>query len=160
MRSGNFRVSNVLIDVSLAASSEGPGCFVCVSSPVAGRMLTSAPVSTRNCRLETGSLKKRRLLLWPIAKAISILSCLSNQVHGCLHCQAASPTAVVIAQSVRLWSFWLVLLPTEWSTLNRECCKGLRIPARPEGIGTFCKLAMVFDFRVDQLNANIFGHPL
>ena len=81
----------VLIDVSLAASSEGPGCFVHVSSSVAGRMLTFAPVSTRNCRLETGSLKKRRLLLCPVAKDASVLSCLSNQVHGCLHCRAASP---------------------------------------------------------------------
>ena len=143
-----------------AASSEGLGCFVRVSSPVAGRTLTSAPVFTRNCRLEMGSQKKRRLLLWPVAKAASVLSCLSNQVHGCLYCRAASPiSAVVIAQSVRLWNFWLVLLPTEWFMLNRECCKG-RIPAGPEGIGTFCKLAMVFDFRVNQLNANIFGHSL
>ena len=65
-----------------------------------------------------------------------------------------------IAQSVRLRNFWLVLLSTKWSTLSRECCKGLRIPAGPEGVDSFHKLAMVIDFRVDQLDANIVGHPL
>ena len=50
----------VLIVLPLAASSGGPGFLVRVSNPVAGRTLTSAPVSMRNCRLETESHRKRR----------------------------------------------------------------------------------------------------
>ena len=41
-----------------------------------------------------------------------------------------------------------MLLPIEWS-LNRKCCKGLRITTGPEGVGTFHNLAMVFNFHVD-----------
>ena len=50
-RRGSVRVPYVLIELPLAAISGGPGCRVCVSSPVAGRTLTLAPVSTRNCCL-------------------------------------------------------------------------------------------------------------
>ena len=64
-----MRFPYVLIELPLAASRGGPGCLVRVSSPVAGRTLTSAPVSTRNCRLETVSQRKRRPLLWPAAEA-------------------------------------------------------------------------------------------
>ena len=42
---GKFRVPNVLREVPLAASNEGPSCLIRVSSPVAGRMLTSASVN-------------------------------------------------------------------------------------------------------------------
>ena len=65
----SVRVPYVLIELPLAASNGGPGWLVRVSSPVAGRTLTSAPVSTRNRRLETLSQRKRRPLLRPAAEA-------------------------------------------------------------------------------------------
>ena len=64
-----MRVPYVPIELPLAASSGGPFCLVRLSKPVAGRMLTSAPVSTRNCRFVTVSQRKRRPLLWPAAEA-------------------------------------------------------------------------------------------
>ena len=66
-----MRVPYVPIELLLAASSSGTVCLVRLSSPVVGRMLTSAPVSTRNCRLETVSQRKRRPLLWPAAEYLS-----------------------------------------------------------------------------------------
>ena len=42
-----------------AATSEGPDGLMRVSRPVAGRMLTSTPVLTRNCLPEILSHKKR-----------------------------------------------------------------------------------------------------
>ena len=43
------------MELALTASRDVPGCMVRFSSEVAGRTLTSAPVSTRNCRLEIES---------------------------------------------------------------------------------------------------------
>lgn len=62
-----------LIELPLTASSSGPGCLVCMSSPVAVRKLTSAPVSMRNCCLETVS---QRSLLQPATEATTC-----NQHH-------------------------------------------------------------------------------
>lgn len=58
-----MRVPYVLIELSLAASRDVPICHMCLSNPVAGRTLTSAPQSTRNCWLEAMSQTKRRPLL-------------------------------------------------------------------------------------------------
>ena len=66
-----MRIPYVRIELPLAARSGGPGCLVRVSSPVAGMTLTSAPVSTRNCRLETASQTKRRPLFWPVTVTIT-----------------------------------------------------------------------------------------
>ena len=63
------RTPYVLMELPLAALSEEPDCPVRVSRPVAGRTLTSAPVSMRNRRPECESQAKRRLSLWPAAEA-------------------------------------------------------------------------------------------
>ena len=62
----------VWIKLPLAASSGGPFCLVCLSSPVAVTTLTSAPLLTRNGCLEIASQMKRRpLLLRPVAAAVT-----------------------------------------------------------------------------------------
>ena len=48
-------VPNVLIELPLAAKRGGPGYLVRVSRPMAGRTLTSAPVSMRNRLLEVAT---------------------------------------------------------------------------------------------------------
>lgn len=59
----------VLMELLLAALSKGPVCPVRVSKPVAGRTLTSAPVSTRNRRPECEFQAKSRLSVRPAAEA-------------------------------------------------------------------------------------------
>ena len=57
------------MELPLAALSEGPDCPVRVSRPVAGKTLTSAPVSTRNRRPECVSETNKRPSLRPVAEA-------------------------------------------------------------------------------------------
>ena len=75
------------MELALVASRDIPGCMVCFSSEVAGRMLTSAPVSTRNCRLEIESYTNKRFLVklqLDTAVTETALSLLVH-VHGCRH---------------------------------------------------------------------------
>ena len=64
------RVPYVLMVLPLAALSWGPGCPMRVSRPVAGKTLTSAPVSIRNRRPECESQVNKRLSFWPAAKPL------------------------------------------------------------------------------------------
>ena len=67
----SWRVPYVLMELPLAANSGGPGGLVHASRPEAGTTLTSAPVSTRNCRCEVESYRKSRPFFWPAATAAS-----------------------------------------------------------------------------------------
>ena len=61
----------VWILLPLAVSNGGPVCLMCVLSPVAGRTLTCAPMSTRYWLLVTESVMNSKPLLWPAAVATS-----------------------------------------------------------------------------------------
>ena len=75
----------VLTVLPSAAISEGPDGLMCVSKPVAGRTLTSAPVSTRNYLTEILSHTKRRLSLRLVAKATidDLTSTFPCHLQGC-----------------------------------------------------------------------------
>ena len=76
------------MELVLAASRDVSGCMVHFSSEVAGRTLTSAPVSTRNCRLEIESYTNRRLpVVLQLDTAVTDETALSLpvHVHGCRH---------------------------------------------------------------------------
>ena len=136
-------VSYVRIELPLAARSGGPDCLVRVSSPVAGMTLTSAPVSTRNCRLETALQTKSRPLFWPATVAITgdrpfRFPAKSKVVRlsalpGCL-----PEPAVVITQTVvggrRGGLGFCFLLPNRGAALYGV--DRLHIPTAPEGVGS------------------------
>ena len=90
---GTVHVPYVLIELPLSASSCRPACHVHLSNPVTDRMLTSAPVSTRNCRLVIVSQRKRRPLLWPtvVATTGGWRARFLDPEHGYLHCRAVLP---------------------------------------------------------------------
>ena len=129
----SVRVPYVRIELLLAASSGGPSCLVRVSSLVAGTTLSSAPVSTRNCHLETASQTKTRLLLRPATVAIiGDRLCRLPALPGCL-----PESVVVITQTVvggRSWSLgFCLLLPGGGVMYGVD---GLHFTAAPKGVGS------------------------
>ena len=128
------------MELPLAANSDGPGCAVCMSKLVAGTTLTSAPVSTRNCRPEMVSRRKKRLLFWPPPRpSLATGQPFSRPVIGWSAFASCLPIgAMVVTHFVRERGKWLRfrLLPARCSLLNGVSTKPC-IPAHPISVGIF-----------------------
>ena len=135
----NVRVPYIPIELPLAACSGSPVCLVRLSSPVAGWTLTSAPVSTKNCRLVTVSQRKRgHYFGWPL-RPLLVAGLLVSQPGAWLSALASCLTksAMVITQFIWRGSMSLGFGHLfMWSTLHGVGVR-LHFSAWPESVGPF-----------------------